>query len=46
MDDTLRVDADVGLLEGADPLSAPMAERKQRKRVARELLEDRIVVSP
>jgi hypothetical protein len=45
MDDPLGVYADVRLLECADPLSTPVTMRKQRKRVARELVEEGIVVS-
>ena len=45
MDHALGMDADVRLLERAHPLSAPVAKREERKRVARELLEDWIVVS-
>lgn len=46
MHDSLRVDTHVGFLEGTDALSAPMTERKEREGIARELLEERIVVTP
>lgn len=45
MHDALRVHADVGVLERRNPLSAPPTVRKQREGIARELLEDRIVVA-
>ncbi len=46
MHHALAMDADVRLLEGGDPLSAPPTDGKQREGVARKLLEDWIVVSP
>ena len=46
MNHALAVHADVGVLEGGDPLAAPATDGKQREGIARELLEDRVVVSP
>jgi hypothetical protein len=46
MNHPLAVHADVGVLEGGNPLSASATYRKQRERIARELVEDRVVVSP
>jgi len=45
MHHTLHVDADVGVLETLDPLAAPVAIREKREGVARDLLEDRVVVA-
>ena len=45
MDDALHMHADVGVLEVFDTQAAAMAMRKERERVARDLVENRIVVS-
>jgi hypothetical protein len=45
MNDSLDVNPDVGVLEACDALAAAMAMRKERERVARDLIEDGVVVS-
>lgn len=44
MYDALHMDANVGVLELLDLLAAPMAMRKQRERVPRDLVQNRVVV--
>ena len=44
MNDPWRVHADVGFLEAGDALPAAPAMRKERKRVARELFQDWVVM--
>jgi hypothetical protein len=45
MNDSLKVNPDVGVLEARDALAAAMAMRKERERVARDLIQDGVVVS-
>ena len=45
MHNSLDVDANIGVLEPADPLPAHVTMRKERERVTRNLFQDRIVVA-
>ena len=45
MHDTLHVHPYIGILEPDDLLAAPMAVRKQGEGIARELVQNRIVVA-
>jgi len=45
MHHSLHMDADVGVLEALDSPAAAVAIREQREGVARDLLEDRVVVT-
>jgi hypothetical protein len=44
MDDPLHVDSQVSILELGDLGAAPETLRKEREGVARDLLQDRVVV--